>query len=136
MINGDILSKSEQTLLRHKCLLKTQHNGKQLTKNYRHLCQSPEHATQNRNTTKELIKAKNLLAVSFYKPVQQSAAHGNKRWLNTPPSQQPNTILNPKAETGIFVYEMHTHRSSVDCSLQLNEMVPRLSGRKLGRWWG
>jgi hypothetical protein len=24
----------------------------------------------------------------------------------------------------------------VDCSLQLNEMVPRLSGRKLGRWWG
>jgi len=82
---------------------------------------------------KEHIKAKNLLVISFYKPVQPSAAHGNDRRLTTPPSEQPKGILKPKAETGIFVTEIHTDRSTVDCSLQLNEKVPKLSGRKLVR---
>lgn len=103
-----------ENITKIKEYLKIQNNKrrKQLTKNNRHLSQSPKLATQNRNTIKEHIKAKNLLAISFYMPVQQSAAHDNERWLTTPPSQQPNTILNPKAETGIFVSEIHTHRSA------------------------
>ena len=64
-----------------------------------------------------MTKATNLLAISFYKPVQPSVANGNERCLTSRPSEQTNAILNPKAEAGIFVTEIHTDRSTVDSGL-------------------
>jgi hypothetical protein len=66
-------------------------------------------------------------AVSFHKPVKLSVAPGNKLRLTTSPSHPPNTILNPKAQTDVFVSELLLDPAK--------ELGSRLSGRKLGRRW-